>query len=214
MAEDYLTDDEQLEEVKRTLIEYGPWILGGLIIGLGGLIGWNYYRSHREAAALQAAGQFNQMSAALQTDDRKKTRDLADGLIKNFPDSPYADQARLTIARLAVDEGQDAGAVAELTSVMNDSKDSDLRQIARIRLARVLIDEGKPDDAIKVLTDGTPGTFAGRYHEVHGDALLAKKDPAGAVVEFKAAQAAADAAGVDGSLLELKLADLGSKGTP
>ena len=63
---------------------------------------------------------------------------------------------------------------------MNTSKDSELKQIARLRLARVLIDQGKPDDAIKLLADGSPGSFAGRYHEVHGDALVAKKDIPGA----------------------------------
>ena len=58
---------------------------------------------------------------------------------------------------------------------MNDSKDTELRHIARLRLARVLIDQGKPDDALKTLAD-EPGAFAARYHEVRGDAFLAKKD--------------------------------------
>jgi len=92
--------------------------------------------------------------------------------------------------------------------VMNNAKDADLRQIARLRLARVLIDQGKPDDAIKMLAEGTPGGFAGRYHEVRGDALNAKKDTAGAIAEYKAAMSAND--GGDGSLLELKITDLGS----
>jgi predicted negative regulator of RcsB-dependent stress response len=207
MAEEYLTDDEQLEAVKRVFKEYAPWIVGGVILGIGGWYAFQYYRSHQNEVALQAAAQFSQMTAALQVNDVQKSRQIADGLIKGFPSSPYADQAQLTIARIDVDSGRDADAVAPLSQVMNNSKDSELKQIARLRLARVLIDQGKPDDAIKLLAAGSPGSFAGRYHEVHGDALVAKKDIPGAVAEYNAAMAAGDA-GADAAVLELKLADL------
>jgi predicted negative regulator of RcsB-dependent stress response len=209
MAEEYLTDDEQLEAVKRAFTEYAPWILGGVVLGVGGWFGYQQYGSHRNAVALQAAGQFNQMTAALQMNDGKKSLDLAQGLIKDFPNSPYADQAQLTIARIDVDGGKPADAIAPLTQVMNNSKDSELKQVARLRLARVLIDQGKPDDAIKTLAEGTPGSFAGRYHEVHGDALYAKKDIAGATAEYTQALATSDG-GADAALLQLKLADLAS----
>ncbi|HEX3914129.1 MAG TPA: tetratricopeptide repeat protein [Steroidobacteraceae bacterium] len=209
MAEEYLTDDEQLEAVKRAFTEYAPWILGGVVLGVGGWFGIQYYRSHQNAAALQAATQFSQMAAALQGNDAKKSLQIADGLIKNFPGSPYADQAQLVIARIDVDGGKPADAIAPLTLVMNDSKDSELKQVARLRLARVLIDQGKPDDAIKMLAAGTPGSFAGRYHAVRGDALVAKKDIAGAVAEYTAALGSSDG-GNETGLLQLKLADLAS----
>jgi predicted negative regulator of RcsB-dependent stress response len=209
MAEEYLTDDEQLEAVKRAFSEYAPWILGGVVLGVGGWFGIQYYRSHQNALALQAAEQFNQMTTALQMNDPQKSLRIADGLIKNFPGSPYADQAQLTIARIDVDGGKPADAVAPLTQVMNSSKDAQLQQVARLRLARVLIDQGKPDDAVNTLAQGTPGSFAGRYHEVHGDALYAKKDLPGAVAEYKMALGTSDG-GADAALLQLKLADLAS----
>jgi predicted negative regulator of RcsB-dependent stress response len=207
MAEEYLTDDEQLEAVKHWFKEYAPWLVGGVILGVGGWFGIQYYRSHQNEVALQAAAQFSQMATALQVNDVQKSRQIADGLIKNFPSSPYADQALLTLARMDVESGRDADAVAPLTQVMNNSRDSELKQIARLRLARVLIDQGKPDDAIQLLAAGSPGSFAGRYHEVRGDALTAKKDIPGAVAEYKAAMSAGDA-GADSAVLELKLADL------
>ena len=209
MAEEYLTDDEQLEAVKRAFTEYAPWILGGVVLGVGGWFGIQYYRSHQNALAMQAAEQFTQMTAALQMNDPQKSLRIAEGLIKNFPSSPYADQAQLTMARIDVDSGKPADAVAPLTQVMNNSKDAELKQVARLRLARVLIDQGKPDDAIKTLTEGTPGSFAGRYHEVRGDALYAKKDIPGAVAEYKMALGTSDG-GADAALLQLKLADLAS----
>src|SRR6202030_4804102 len=145
--------------------------------------------------------------------DANRPRQIAEGIIKDFPESPYADQARLTIARMEVESGKSADAVVPLTQVMNNSKDTELRQIARLRLARVLIDQGKPDDAIKTLAAGTPGSFAGRYHEAHGDALHSKKDIPGAIAEYNAALGAAlggSDGGADAQRLQLKLADLAS----
>ncbi len=209
MAEDLLTDDEQLEAVKRAFLDYAPWIVGGLIVGAGLLFGWRYYEGRLTDRALQAATQFGQMTEAMQAENRKQSRDMAAALIRDFANTPYADQAQLAMARMNVEDGRPADAVGPLTLVMNGSKDPQLKQIARLRLARVLIDQGKPDEAITLLGQGAPGSFAGRYHEVRADALYAKKDIPGAVKEYNAALGAPDA-GTDTALLELKLADLAS----
>jgi len=210
MTEEYLTDDEQLEAVKRFTREYAPVLIIGALIGAGALFGWRYYQNYQTQQGLKAAAQFAELSALAQGSDAAKARQVADQLIQDYPSSPYADQAKLVLARMDVDAGQDANAVEPLTAVMNNSKDTELRQIARLRLARVLIDQGKPDDAIKLLSEATPGSFAGRYHEVHADALYAKKDTAAAITEYKAALDAADAGGVDAAMVEMKLADLGA----
>jgi predicted negative regulator of RcsB-dependent stress response len=208
MTEEYLTDDEQLEVIKRGIAENGLWIVGGVVLGAALLFGWRYYQSHQNDRALKAAGQFGDMTAALERNDRNESRRLADGIIKDFPSSPYADQAQLMIARLYVDEGRLPSAVAPLNQVMNNSRDTELRHVARLRLARVLTDQGKPDEAINVLAEETSGPFAPRAHEVRGDAFYVKKDLKSAVAEYKAALGG-DANNVDSAVLELKLADLG-----
>jgi predicted negative regulator of RcsB-dependent stress response len=214
MAEDYLTDDEQWEAVKRWIVENGLWVLAGIVLGVVGLFGYRYIDSARNDRDLRASVQFSEMTAALEHDDRNRTRRIADGLVRDYPSSPYADQAQLTLARLFVDDGQLPGAVAPLTEVMNSSKDSELRHIARLRLARVLTDQGKPDEAIRTLAeDAAPGAFTAQYHEVRGDAFYARKDFKSAVAEYKAALGG-DATGVDSALLELKIADLGAPAAP
>ena len=214
MADDFLTDDEQLEVVKHAFLEYAPWIVGGVLIGLAAFFGWKYYGNYKEERGLKAAAQFSAMTSALMANDKSKSRQIADGLIKDYASSPYADQAQLTLARLEVEDGHSDRAMAPLTLVMNESKDTELRQIARLRLARILTDQGKPDEAIKTLAEPIPAAFAARYREVRGDAYLAKKDIPHAVTEYQAALAAADAGGIDASLLELKIQDLGSAPAP
>jgi predicted negative regulator of RcsB-dependent stress response len=208
MAEDYLTDDEQLEHVKRVAAEYGPWTIGAVVLGLAFVVGYRYYQGHQNQRALAAASQFDGMASAVQRNDQAKARQIADGLSKDFPGSPYADQAQLALAGLYVDQGEDANAIAPLTAVMDHSKDTELERVARLRLARVLIDQGKPDDAIHLLS-GDSGAFAARYHDVRGDAYYAKKDTQKAAEEYKAALAEASGGGMDEALLALKIADLG-----
>jgi predicted negative regulator of RcsB-dependent stress response len=214
MAEDYLTDDEQLEHVKHVIAENWRWVVGGVVLGTALVFGYRYYDSNLNSRALRAAAQFGDMAAALEHNDRNKARQAADGIIKDYPTSPYADQAQLVIARLYVDDGQLASAVAPLTQVMNVSKDTELRHIARLRLARVMIDQGKSDDALNTLAADTPGTFAARTHEVKGDAFYAKKDFKSALTEYKAALEGGDARSVDSALLQLKIADLGVPAAP
>ena len=209
MAEDYLTDDEQLENVKRVVAENWLWIAGGALLGFAIFFGYRYYDSSRNAAALRAAAQFDAMSGALEANDKAKARQIAADLVKDYAGTPYADQAQLVVARLAVDEGRLADAVAPLTQVMTASKDTELKHIARLRLARVEAAAGKPDDALKTLAEDSWGAFAGHAHQVRGDAFYAKNDMKSALTEYQAALAGGDAAGGDTALLQLKIADLG-----
>jgi predicted negative regulator of RcsB-dependent stress response len=214
MAEEYLTDDEQLEAVKHLIVEYAPWLIGGVLVGAAVFFGFRYFQDYTNERAYKAAGEFSTLTAALQANDRARSRQVADGLIKDYANSPYADQARLTLARLDVDDGQLDKAIAPLTQVMNDSKDTELRQIARLRLARVLTDQGKADAAITTLAEPMPAAFSARYHEVRGDAYFAKKDIPDAVTEYQAALGAAYATGINTALLELKIQDLGAARAP
>ena len=214
MAEEYLTDDEQLEAVKHLIVEYAPWLIGGVLVGAAAFFGYRYFQNYTNERAYKAATEFSTLTAALQANDHARARQIADALIKDYASSPYADQAQLTLARLDVEEGRLGDAIAPLTQVMNDSKDTELQRIARLRLARVLTDQGKADEAIKTLAEPMPAAFSAPYHEVRGDAFLAKKDVPHAITEYQAALGAADATGINAALLELKIQDLGAAAAP
>jgi predicted negative regulator of RcsB-dependent stress response len=214
MAEEYLTDDEQFEAIKRWLAENGVWVVAGVALGAVLLFGYRYYESRQNERALRASALFGTLTDAIDKNDRAGARRIAESLIDKYAGSPYADQAELTLGRLFVDAGQPDKAIAPLAVVMTGSKDKALRNIARLRVARVQIDLGKPDEAIATLSGVDSTAFAARSHEVRGDALLAKKDLTGAASEYRAAVAASDPREGDVAELELKIADLGVTATP
>jgi predicted negative regulator of RcsB-dependent stress response len=215
MAEDFLTEEEQIEATKRFLAENGVWLVGTVALTIALFYGYRYYEHSRVERALKAASEFATMTAAIDKNERSTARRIAENIVQTYSGSPYADQAELALARLFVDEGKIAEAAGPLAVVMTSSKDSELKNIARLRLARIQIDQGKSDDAIQTLAGGADSaSFASRYHEVRGDALLAKKDTSGAAAEYRAALQLSESRGPDAALLELKISDLGVASAP
>jgi predicted negative regulator of RcsB-dependent stress response len=203
-----------MEAAKRWLASNGVWLVGGAVLAAAVFFGWRYYDGTREERDLKASAQFSALAAAIDKDDRSGAGKIAADLLANYPGTPYADQAELTVARLAVEAGTPANAIAPLMRVMKNSKDAELQNIARLRLARIQIDQGTPDDAIATLAGADSAAFAGRFHEVRGDALYAKKDLNGAAAEYRAALGVSDPRGIDAALLQLKISDLGVTPTP
>ena len=41
--DDYYNEQEQWERVKRWIRENGPWLVAGVVLGLGALAGWRWW---------------------------------------------------------------------------------------------------------------------------------------------------------------------------
>ena len=206
--DDYLSETEQWERLKAWLRAYSPWILAGVVVALGGLAGWNWWQDRLNRRGTDASARYEQMTDALQKNDPTRAKAIAAELEKDFPDSPYVDQAHFFEARLAVEANDLPKAEALLKGIMDRTKDDQLALIARVRLARVQLAANKPDEARATLDAKPAGAFEARFHEVRGDVLFAKGDKAGALKEYLAALAGSDGRSVDTQSLQLKINDL------
>jgi predicted negative regulator of RcsB-dependent stress response len=213
--EDYLSEKEQWERVTGWLRENGAWIVGGVVLGALGIAGWQWWQAHVDSVSGQASTKYEQMLADLGKGDRTGALILLADLERDFASTPYADQARLAMARVYVESNELDKASPELRAVSQNSKDKQLALVARLRLARVLIAQSKPDDALTALDGVDPGAFEGLFHEVRGDAEFAKGNKAAALTEYRTARAKdAGGGGSDTALLDLKIADLTAAATP
>jgi len=206
--DEYLSDDEQMDQLKGWLRANIPWILVGLAVGgliVGGWRWWQARANHNDTAAAQA---YAQVLDAFQQGDRTKGLDLVEQLGRDHPGSPYVDQADLAAARLLLETGQPERAASYLTVVMQHSRDPQLALVARLRLARVQIAQKHPDVALDTLGTVNREAFEGRFAEVRGDAYFAKGDKAAALREYRAARVAIGPAQANNDLLDLKINDL------
>jgi predicted negative regulator of RcsB-dependent stress response len=213
-VDDYTSEKEQWEEVKRLAREYGPWIGAGIVIGVGTLYGYRFWQARQDAHALEAHDRYGEVLNDLyraKVDDAVKVIAQLDA---SYSGTPYADQARLALARWYVDQGKMPEAATALTRVMDKAGDKVLRMIARLRLARVLAEQHQLDEALRVLDQGGSSAFDPRYQEVRGDILLAKGDRAGALAAYRAAAASNVPGIVNEDMLRLKIADLADVARP
>ncbi|MBS0365381.1 MAG: tetratricopeptide repeat protein [Proteobacteria bacterium] len=206
--EEYLSEKEQWEWLKSQVRENATSVVLAVAVVIIAVAGWRWWQARNDGARVAASDTYAQMVKSL--GDRGKALAALGVLERDYPSTPYADQGRLLAARIYVDDGELDRAATELTAVMQGSKDHDLSLVARARLARVQIAQGKAEAAIATL-DGAgkdTGAFAATWHEIRGDALLARSDRAGALREYRLAQSTA--VEQPSELLSLKIADLAS----
>lgn len=208
MADENLSDNEREELLRQWWRDNWAWIVGGVVLGVGLLIGWNYWGSHKQRQAESAGQLYSDIEAAVAAGDAAKAQEKLAVLIGDFDSSAYAQQGRLLVAKTHVEAAKFAEAEALLRTVADKSKDEELAAIAKLRLARLMIQDGKHDEAVKLLEPLTAGGFGAQAREIRGDALFAKGDSEGARAEYAAALAETDAQ-IDRQIVELKLQDVG-----
>jgi predicted negative regulator of RcsB-dependent stress response len=208
MVDELLSDEEREEALLEWWRENWRWIISGIVLGVAMLVGWHYWSGYRQHQAEAAGALYQQVETAANANDIATAQASLDQLAADHDKSPYAQQARLLVARLDVEAGKMAEAETLLRDVADKSQDKELADIALLRRARLMIQQGRNDDAVKLLEPLTEGGFGAQAREIRGDALFAKGDSEGARAEYAAALASSDAQ-LDRQMVELKLQDVG-----
>jgi len=212
--DDYLSEKEQWEAVKTWFRENGLWVIAGVAVGGAGIGGYQWWNAHIDKVNGEASGKYEQLVTDLGRNDESGALTLLGELERDYSSTPYIDQARLAFARVYVESNRLDKAASVLEAVSQHSKDKQLALLARLRLARVQISQQKPDDALATLNGVDPGAFAAQFHEVRGDADLAKGDKGGALSEYRVAKTMDPGGGGGNSLLDLKISDLVAEAAP
>ena len=93
------TDEEQVEKLKTWLKENGLSIVFGIIIGVGGIGGYNYWNHMQESNAEEASAHFSNMLQALDAGNGETLQAQADILLQDYASTDYALMAHLALAR-------------------------------------------------------------------------------------------------------------------
>lgn len=215
MADELLTDQQQGERVKDWFRENGLFIVGGVILGLGGLFGWNQWQGYQVRQAAQASAVYELLLQSVRSQNLEAAQALVGELERNFGATPYLDQGRLAVARLHLDRNNPTEAAAHLEQVVKGGTTEPMRRIASLRLARLRIFQERPEEALDLLRNPGKSAFAAAYHDVRGDALYALGRFDEARREYELALSSGDGAGMlDRGLVEAKRDDLSTAPAP
>ncbi len=208
---EYLTDEEQVERLKKWWSDNGSSVIAGLVIGIGGLGGWRFWVDYQDNMAAEASAHFQQMTTALEARQYDNTIEQANIILDEYSSSAYADLARLSLAKAFVENGEFAKAEQQLDMIVESSAETSLVMIARTRLAAVLLQQGKHQQALDVLAVEYPQQFAAAFEEMKGDILAAQGNASAAVEAYQKARLAQPSA-PNPRFLQQKMDDLGQSG--
>jgi predicted negative regulator of RcsB-dependent stress response len=207
-VDEYLSEKEQVEQIRAWLKDNLPWIVGGLVIGIGGISGFNYFQARKLSMAEAASVEYSALRESLAAGSSEAAQGHLQTLVSDYKSTPYLDHARLAMASAALEAGDPDSAEVYLRAALDGTSDPDLRRVIRLRLARVLIATDQADDAIETLALSDAGAFAGQFHALRGDVFAARGETEAAREEYEAALEAGLAESVDTATLERKLAAL------
>ncbi|MEP5567614.1 MAG: tetratricopeptide repeat protein [Halioglobus sp.] len=171
--EEYRTEEEQVEALKKWWEENGRSTIAAIIVALGLGFGWQGWQKYQADELEGASASYQSMLQMLSTEDAEGAAVLAADIKQNYSRSTYAQFASLHLARVAVTEGDLVTAEAELRWVLGRAdKGSDNAQVAQLRLARVVASAGDTQQALTILDSADPGAYASAYQVARGDILL------------------------------------------
>ncbi len=93
----------------------------------------------------------------------------------NYPSSPYATLAALTVAKIDIQQNQLADAEKQLFWAIDHANDKATKNLTIIRLARVMIEENKANQAADILERIKDKSFLPLVFATKGDAYVALK---------------------------------------
>ena len=181
--ERYETEEQQVEAIKSFFKDNGIAIGVGIVLGLGGLGGWQWYGnkviSDKEAASIA----FQESVDKLSEED-----DLAavTAFTNETSNAGYSVLASLVAAQKSVEAKDFETAKNQLNSAIDKAPSNAIADLARIRLARVEQVLGNSTAALSTLDSVVSNSYEGQVNEVKGDIYVATQD-------FTKAKAAYDA---------------------
>lgn len=200
----YLTDEEKAEAIKKWWVDNGTAVVGGLVLGVAGLFGWNWWTDRQDARAEVASELYSMALAQVSAGQDTRASALASELTEKGRGTPYAAMGWTLVADIAVRQQQTERVIHALEQARTTTRDQGYRQALTLRLARHLVAAERLDEAETLLGEVTGDAFAGLRAEVRGDIARARGDAQRAREFYLEARAA----GNDTEFLRLKIDEL------
>jgi predicted negative regulator of RcsB-dependent stress response len=184
---EYMTEQEQIEQLKSWIKQYGSTVIAGVVMALIIVTGWHYWERYKSRKLYHASSVYDEMITLRAQNETSEAAVQANKLINLYPRTPYAPMAALMLARDAAATQSYPEAGKQLNWVIDHSSNDSLREIAKTRLARLDLAQKNPQDTLDVLAKVDDKNFNGLVDQIRGDAYLLMNDTAKAQAAYQLA---------------------------
>jgi len=173
---DHLTEEQQVEVIKKWWKENGMAVVAGLVIGSLALFGWRGWIEYKDTKAVEASALYGEFQKNLLANNKESIGKLKSELIAEHKSTPYAALAALAAAKKAVEESDMKSAKNDLQWVVDNTRQNQIQHTARIRLLALMVNDAEYDAALALLAIKDTGGYTAIYEDLRGDIFLAKGD--------------------------------------
>lgn len=193
---DHLSEEEQIEAVKRWWAANGMQTILAAVLVVGGYFGWQYWEQEQQLQTDQASNAYLEMievvsenapGELLSVDQQTQVNAVADQLKDNHSNSAYAQFAAMLKAKLAVDNNDLDTAAAELQWALDNDPAPATERLVRLRLARVEASRGNVDTALQMVQGIDAAEMKSSYEEAKGDFYLLQGNSGAAFTAYESA---------------------------
>jgi len=192
---DHITEEEQIEAIKRWWKENGRSIVIGVVLAVAGYFAWQGWQTQQQQAREASSVLYSDLmdtanvepGQQITEDQVLKVKAFASTLKETYGDTLYAAEAALVLAKVAVEQNDFSLAESELTWVIDTEVNLPLALLARQRLAQVFYGQGKYAEALSILDEAEAGSFTAIYSELRGDVFVAQEKTPEAVTAYEQA---------------------------
>lgn len=164
------TDEQRAEALVDWLKANGAWIFLAIVVVIGSIIGWDYYKSHKSNRLSAQATNYYLFEQSLESgklDDKVVAAVMNDAKAQGFKDL-----AMLQKAALQANHDDLEGAITDLQSQVANTKDPVMKDLFRYRLAVILYDNKNYTEAMTELNQITTNSFLGLVKSLQGDVYV------------------------------------------
>ena len=117
------SEEEQVERLRKWWEENGTSVVLAIVLSVSALAGWRYWQSSTQEKAEAASAVYQQLTDAMDqaravpdsAAQAEQVQAAAEKLVSEYGSTSYADYGRFTLAKLAVEDRDYAGAAVLLS---------------------------------------------------------------------------------------------------
>lgn len=195
-----IEEEQELNELKAWWKENYKSLILAVVLGAGGVFGWNFWQSHQLTQKQTLSAQYEQLIYSQQEQAK------LDEFVKANNKTAYATLLLLDQARKAVEQQDFMKAETLLKDALAQSPDEILSSVSALRLATVQFQLGQFDVSLHTLTQVKNATWHSAKALLTGDIQLARGDKEAAKASYEQAQK--DATPLEQQWIQVRLNNL------